>query len=200
MSIRILSTGLYCHIHVVTRWGGLFEQQLEAEPGTSDRTGAMGVRVAAWVLLLSILCMDIRVHARLRGRSAAVEPEVPDSVESDVHPLEKNEVKIPEQETPPKVVEPPKVPATPRQEVNRQALVVGGNGFIGSAVVEKLLLEGYQVTILNRNSTYFDIRERIITRVGHVLWDRSRPLRECTPLEVSNEKCAVLRPERQNRV
>jgi hypothetical protein len=131
--------------------------------------------------------MDICVYARLRGRSVAAEPEVPVSVKTDVHPVGKNEVKIPGQETPQKVVEPPKEPATPRQEVKGQALVVGGNGFIGSAVVEKLLLEGYQVTILNRNSTYFDIRERIITRVGHILWDRSRPLRECTALEVSNE-------------
>jgi nucleoside-diphosphate-sugar epimerase len=67
-----------------------------------------------------------------------------------------------------------------------RVLVMGGNGFIGAYTVEALLDAGYRVAVLNRNSSYFDSRERVLNRVQVIVWDRERPLADCMELEVSD--------------
>ncbi|XP_028392615.1 uncharacterized protein LOC114517155 [Dendronephthya gigantea] len=50
------------------------------------------------------------------------------------------------------------------QNASSVVLVLGGNGFIGSSLVAKLLLmDGYKVTTLNRGRHYFDSGSRIDT-------------------------------------
>lgn len=52
-----------------------------------------------------------------------------------------------------------------------QVLVIGGSRFIGRAVVQRLLMEGHKVTLLNRGQS----DDPFGTRVNRVLGDRSEP-------------------------
>ena len=59
------------------------------------------------------------------------------------------------------------------QNSTQQILILGGNGFIGSALVTKLLsTEDYNVTVLNRGRWYFDSRSRIDPHVRRIVCDR----------------------------
>lgn len=64
-----------------------------------------------------------------------------------------------------------------------QALVFGGNGFMGIPTVEKLLIGGYHVTIVNRGNWYWDSDVRIKPRVSHVTCDRYKSLSHCKNME-----------------
>ncbi len=52
-----------------------------------------------------------------------------------------------------------------------QVLVIGGSRFIGLAVVQRLLIDGHKITLLNRGRT----ADPFGTRVSRVLGDRSDP-------------------------
>jgi nucleoside-diphosphate-sugar epimerase len=52
-----------------------------------------------------------------------------------------------------------------------QVLVIGGSRFIGLAVVQRLLMDGHRITILNRGRT----ADPFGTRVSRVIGDRSDP-------------------------
>ena len=52
-----------------------------------------------------------------------------------------------------------------------QVLVIGGSRFIGRAVVQRLLMEGHRVTLLNRGQS----PDPFGTRVNRVIGDRSDP-------------------------
>jgi nucleoside-diphosphate-sugar epimerase len=52
-----------------------------------------------------------------------------------------------------------------------QVLVIGGSRFIGLAVVQRLLMDGHRITILNRGKT----ADPFGTRVSRVIGDRSDP-------------------------
>ena len=52
-----------------------------------------------------------------------------------------------------------------------QVLVIGGSRFIGLAVVQRLLMEGHRITLLNRGRT----PDPFGTRVSRVIGDRSDP-------------------------
>ena len=64
----------------------------------------------------------------------------------------------------------------------KRVLVFGGNGFIGSATVDRLLADGVNVTLVNRGNSYWDSRERFAARVTQVDCDRQNGLRSCRPL------------------
>jgi nucleoside-diphosphate-sugar epimerase len=65
------------------------------------------------------------------------------------------------------------------EEDRPRALVFGGNGFMGVPTVEKLLIGGYHVTIVNRGNWYWDSEIKIKPRVSHVTCDRYKPLSQC---------------------
>ena len=65
--------------------------------------------------------------------------------------------------------------------VQRQALVFGGNGFLGSETVLALLEDGYSVTVVHRGSNYWDYASRVAPLVTHWQCDRWR-LKECEQL------------------
>lgn len=69
----------------------------------------------------------------------------------------------------------------------RKILVFGGNGFIGSETVRRLLDRGDQITIVNRGNWYFDSEERIKPYVSaHFKCNRDRLLElECEELLTS---------------
>ncbi len=52
-----------------------------------------------------------------------------------------------------------------------QVLVIGGSRFIGRAIVQRLLMDGHQVTLLNRGQA----PDPFGTRVSRVIGDRSQP-------------------------
>mgnify|MGYP000147394090 CR=1 FL=1 len=52
-----------------------------------------------------------------------------------------------------------------------QVLVIGGSRFIGRAIVQRLLMDGHQVTVLNRGQT----PDPFGTRVSRVVGDRRQP-------------------------
>ena len=76
----------------------------------------------------------------------------------------------------------------------KRILVFGGNGFIGSETVRKLLDGGDSVTIVNRGNWYFDSEERIKPFVSdHLKCDREQVLRlECPQLLHSGDYDAVI--------
>lgn len=75
-----------------------------------------------------------------------------------------------------------------------QALVFGGNGLLGASTVEKLLVGGFHVTIINRGNWYWDSGIKIKPRVHHVTCDRLLSLKSCkeiTALSKSKFEVAV---------
>lgn len=62
--------------------------------------------------------------------------------------------------------------ATAGMTTSPQILVLGGNGFMGADTVELLLNNGYNVTIVNRGTGYWDVKDRILPRVQTVSCDR----------------------------
>ena len=66
----------------------------------------------------------------------------------------------------------------------KEILVLGGNGFIGSATTVALLDNGHSVTLLNRGNGYFDSDTRIKPHVSrHIICDREKSLSlECKDL------------------
>ena len=71
---------------------------------------------------------------------------------------------------------------TPTQTSTQQILILGGNGFIGSSLVAKLLsIKSYNVTILNRGRYYFDSKTRIDPHVRRMICDRT-DIYNCTEL------------------
>ncbi|EDO45856.1 predicted protein [Nematostella vectensis] len=69
----------------------------------------------------------------------------------------------------------------------RRVLVFGGNGFIGSEVVSRLIKQGDDITIVNRGNWYFDSKERIKPYTStHYRCDRDKALHlECPELLTS---------------
>lgn len=61
-------------------------------------------------------------------------------------------------------------------------LVFGGNGFIGSATVEKLLSAGHRVVTVNRGNWYWDSGFKVKPFVQQVTCDRLYPMDKCTEL------------------
>jgi len=76
----------------------------------------------------------------------------------------------------------------------RKILVFGGNGFIGSETVRRLLDRGDQITIVNRGNWYFDSEERIKPYVSaHFKCNRDKLLEiECEELMTSDYYDAVI--------
>ena len=76
----------------------------------------------------------------------------------------------------------------------RKILVFGGNGFIGSETVRRLLDKGDEITIVNRGNWYFDSSERIKPFVkAHFLCDRDKLLKvDCEELLTSGYYDAVI--------
>ena len=68
----------------------------------------------------------------------------------------------------------------------KEILVLGGNGFIGSATTVALLDNGHSITLLNRGNAYFDSDTRIKPHVSRrILCDREKSLSlECKDLLV----------------
>ncbi|XP_045203480.2 uncharacterized protein LOC123556655 [Mercenaria mercenaria] len=69
------------------------------------------------------------------------------------------------------------------QDQDKTILVFGGNGFIGSATVEKLLRVNYTVVIINRGNWYWDTAETVKPFVRHVKCDRMQSLQRCAGLQ-----------------
>ena len=76
----------------------------------------------------------------------------------------------------------------------RRILVFGGNGFIGSETVRRLLDKGDEITIVNRGNWYFDSEERIKPFVSeHFRCNRDKLLEiECEELLTSGYYDAVI--------
>ena len=76
----------------------------------------------------------------------------------------------------------------------RKILVFGGNGFIGSEAVSRLLKRGDKLTIVNRGNWYFDSEERIKPFVyAHFKCNRDKLLEvECSELMESGYYDAVI--------
>lgn len=76
----------------------------------------------------------------------------------------------------------------------RKILVFGGNGFIGSETVRRLLDKGDEITIVNRGNWYFDSDERIKPFVkAHFRCDRDKLLKiDCEELLTSGNYDAVI--------
>jgi len=71
---------------------------------------------------------------------------------------------------------------------DQQILVFGGNGFLGSATVEKLIEAGDNVTIVNRGNLYWDTHTSIYPHVTHITCDRKYPLKDCAHLVTALSK------------
>lgn len=76
----------------------------------------------------------------------------------------------------------------------KRILVFGGNGFIGSETVQRLIERGDSVTMVNRGNSYFDSEERIKPRVtDHFKCDREQMLTlECPQILHSGRYDAVI--------
>ncbi|KAK2167971.1 hypothetical protein NP493_1248g02019 [Ridgeia piscesae] len=69
------------------------------------------------------------------------------------------------------------------QDANhRRVLVFGGNGFLGSATVERLIETGNDVTVVNRGNLYWDVKERIFPKVRSIICDREQNFSSCSDL------------------
>jgi len=61
--------------------------------------------------------------------------------------------------------------------------VFGGNGFLGSASVDRLLDRGHSVTVVNRGNWYWDSDTRVMPRVDKVVsCDRDNGVHSCDEL------------------
>ncbi|KAK3577671.1 hypothetical protein CHS0354_018713 [Potamilus streckersoni] len=69
------------------------------------------------------------------------------------------------------------------KEIKHNILVFGGNGFMGSATVEKLLRINYNVVIVNRGNWYWDSATNIKPFVKHLKCDRMQSLQRCSDLQ-----------------
>ncbi len=58
----------------------------------------------------------------------------------------------------------------------------GGNGFLGSATVERLIETGNDVTVVNRGNLYWDVKERIFPKVRSIICDREQNFSSCSDL------------------
>ncbi|KAK6168347.1 hypothetical protein SNE40_020901 [Patella caerulea] len=65
---------------------------------------------------------------------------------------------------------------------SKNILVFGGNGFIGSPVVERLLAAGHNCTLINRGNWYWDSWTKIRPYVRHIKFDRMQKISKCSPL------------------
>ncbi|KAL5247693.1 hypothetical protein ACHWQZ_G019547 [Mnemiopsis leidyi] len=63
----------------------------------------------------------------------------------------------------------------------KKAFLFGGNGQIGSALVEVLLRQKYEITILNRGSDYFHSKKEIEPQVNFIGCDRFKGLKSHCP-------------------
>ncbi len=73
---------------------------------------------------------------------------------------------------------------TSKSFTKKEILILGGNGFIGSAGTVALLDNGHNITLLNRGNAYYDSDTRIKPHVSrHILCDREKSLLlECKEL------------------
>ena len=74
-------------------------------------------------------------------------------------------------------------PSAENDEHDKTILVFGGNGFIGSATVQKLLRVNYTVVVINRGNWYWDTAETIKPFVQHIKCDRMQSLQRCAGLQ-----------------
>lgn len=73
--------------------------------------------------------------------------------------------------------------ATTQNDREKRVLVFGGNGFIGSATTDRLLLQNYSVILVNRGHWYWDSETTIKPRVTHWKCDRMQSLQRCAGLQ-----------------
>ncbi|CAG5124261.1 unnamed protein product [Candidula unifasciata] len=64
----------------------------------------------------------------------------------------------------------------------KEILVYGGNGFIGSSTVEKLITAGHKVTLVNRGNWYWDSGFTVRPFVSQIKCDRMQAVNKCTEL------------------
>ena len=73
-------------------------------------------------------------------------------------------------------------------QATRSALLLGGNGFIGSATCLALLKRNFAVTTLNRGTNYWDWKKRVEPFVTTVRCDRDHSLDSCLDIKKLNGK------------
>ena len=60
----------------------------------------------------------------------------------------------------------------------KQILVLGGNGFMGSSTVSRLIGLKEDIFIVNRGNWYWDSESRILPHVKHILCDRHERIKD----------------------
>lgn len=73
-------------------------------------------------------------------------------------------------------------------------LIIGGSRFVGPLVIERLLKNGHQVTLLNRGLTQ-KVNDK---RVSYIQGDRNKELKIDEKFDVVIDMCAYLGPQTQN--
>ena len=68
------------------------------------------------------------------------------------------------------------------EATDRQILVFGGNGFLGSETMDLLIQAGDELTMVNRGNWYWDSHKRVLPHVQHIKCDRKHPLETCPEL------------------
>ena len=71
---------------------------------------------------------------------------------------------------------------TTATEGSTTVLAFGGNGFIGSEVVSKMIERNYKIFLVSRGNWYFDSEERIKPHVIPVVCDREKGIQSCEEL------------------
>ena len=89
---------------------------------------------------------------------------------------------------------------TSKSFTKKEILILGGNGFIGSAGTVALLDNGHNITLLNRGNAYYDSDTRIKPHVSrHILCDREKSLNHTQPSK-ENEAIRPISPKRRREL
>ena len=65
----------------------------------------------------------------------------------------------------------------------KQGIVFGGNGFLGSATLQHLLKKWNNITIINRGTPYWDSKSKLFPQVNHLQYDRYQKLSDFPRVE-----------------